>query len=401
MKSNTLLNPKDVTPSAQRWPWWPLLPLYPYGRRRTFFKEVISSQIWSFEQLQGLYYVAVPVRLTVVKVRDGLMLFNPLPPTQELLSELSILEKEYGPVLSIILPTASGLEHKISLPALSRAFPKAALWVCPGQWSFPMSLPLELLGIPRRRTKVLINDGFPHPESCIWFSLGPLDIGLGRFQEISCFHKATKSLLVTDALVAIEAQPPALFDLDPTPLLFHSRDKGDQILKDSLEARRKGWLRLVLFASFLKPAKLSIPPLINILKNSFKPGVRNIRAHFGLFPFVWADDWENSTKEIVGTKEPLISIAPVIQRLVFPRAKSSFIEWLDKIISLKGVRWLIPAHYSAPVKFTNRQVNNLKVRLDKSIWPREDGNWVFLGELDKSLLDRGIVPSEPMSHFKD
>ncbi len=57
-----------VNPADQRWPWWPLLPLYPYGRRRTLFSELIPGQLWSLEQLQGVYYVAVPVRLTVAKV---------------------------------------------------------------------------------------------------------------------------------------------------------------------------------------------------------------------------------------------------------------------------------------------------------------------------------------------
>ena len=79
---------KNDNASDQRWPWWPLLPLYPYGRRRTIFRELIPDQIWGFEQLQGLYYVAVPVRLTVVKVEGGLMLINPLPPTTELLRYL-------------------------------------------------------------------------------------------------------------------------------------------------------------------------------------------------------------------------------------------------------------------------------------------------------------------------
>ena len=176
---------KEDLPSDQSWPWWPLLPLYPYGRRRTLYKELIPNLIWSFEQLQGLYCVAVPVRLTVVKVPGGLMLVNPLPPTKELLTDLYILEEKFGPVKTIVLPTASGLEHKISLPSLSRKFPKADLWVCPGQWSFPFNVSLDFVGIPTARTKVLLEEGVPHEESCNWLSLGPLDIGLGRFQEIA------------------------------------------------------------------------------------------------------------------------------------------------------------------------------------------------------------------------
>ena len=56
----------DRTSQAERWPWWPLLPLYPYGRRRTLVRELIPGQVWSFEQLLGVYYVAVPIRMTVL-----------------------------------------------------------------------------------------------------------------------------------------------------------------------------------------------------------------------------------------------------------------------------------------------------------------------------------------------
>ena len=118
--------------TKQRWSWWPLLPLYPYGRKRTIFRELIPNQIWSFEQLQGIYYVAVPVRLLVVRVKNELMIINPLPPTNELLRDIDVLEEKIGPVKTIVLPTASGLEHKIGLPALARAFSKALRVVEPG-----------------------------------------------------------------------------------------------------------------------------------------------------------------------------------------------------------------------------------------------------------------------------
>ena len=387
--------------SGQKGPWWPLLPLYPYGRKHTLFRELIPNQVWSFEQLQGLYYVAVPIRLTVVKVDGGLMLVNPLPPTGELLRDLYLLQEEHGPVLTIVLPTASGLEHKISLPALSRAFPKANLWICPGQWSFPLNLALDLVGIPKNRTMILLDDGYPHQESCKWFSLGPLDIGLGRFQEFACFHIPSKALLVTDALVSIDPEPPELFNFDPSPLLFHARERGDQPLEDTPEKRRKGWLRLVLFASFLRPEKLSIPPLIEILRNAFKPGLRNRRAHFGLFPFSWKDGWEDSAKELIGNKQPRIQIAPVLQSLVFPRAKEAYVNWLDQLYKIKQIRWLISAHYSAPISFNSRQIKNLSNSIKKRPWNISEGDWKFLNAVDKGLLERGIVPTDPLAHFKD
>ncbi len=137
-----------ATADQQRWPWWPLLPLYPYGRRRTLVRELIAERLWSFEQLQGVWYVAVPIRMTVLRVREGLLLYAPVAPTAEVQAWLRQLEERHGPVCTIVLPTASGLEHKLPVPAMARAFPAAQVWVTPKQWSFPLSLPPAWLGFP-------------------------------------------------------------------------------------------------------------------------------------------------------------------------------------------------------------------------------------------------------------
>ncbi len=384
-----------VNPADQRWGFWPLLPLYPYGRRHTVFSELIPGQVWSLEQLQGVYYVAVPVRLTVAKVPGGLMLVNPLPPTGEVRQAIAGLEQQHGPVRTIVLPTASGLEHKLPLGPLARAFPDAEIWVCPGQWSFPVQLPLAWLGVPARRTKVLFDDGVPHGDVCEWLSLGPLDLGVGRFQEISCFHRPSGSLLVTDALVGISAEPPSLFDLDPTPLLFHARERGDQPLHDTPEARRRGWARLVLFASYLRPEPLEVPTLKEVFRHAFRPGLRSAKAHFGLYPFQWTSGWEAAAAELMGEAEPKIQVAPVLERLVLPRAKESLLDWLEQLGQWSDLRWLVSAHYSAPISFTANTLRSLVQDLTERPWAPSTSNWEFLGSIDQRLLDLGVVPEQP------
>ena len=386
-----------VNPADQRWGFWPLLPLYPYGRRATHAEELIPGEVWSFEQLQGVYYVAVPIRLTVVKVPGGLMLVNPLPPTRELLKKLEALEAVHGPVRTIVMPTASGLEHKLPLAPLARAFPKADLWVCPGQWSFPVQLPLAWLGVPERRTRVLLDDGVPHPEICDWLSLGPLDLGVGRFQEISCCHRPSGALLVTDALVGISAEPPAVFDADPTPLLFHARERGDEPFLDSVEARRRGWARLVLFASYLRPEPLDVPSLLQVFRQAFRPGLRSPRTHYGLYPFAWQDGWHQAAAALMGDPNPRLQVAPVLERLVLPRARQALLRWLDELASLKAMRWLVPAHYSAPLAFTPEVVAAFKEELVQRPWAPDQGNWDFLAEIDKTLVRYRLVPRDPFT----
>ncbi len=378
----------------KKWYWWPLFPLYPYGNKKTILRELIPDQIWSLEQIQGLYYVAVPIRMTVIKVEDGLMLINPLPPTKELVNELEKLIAIHGIVKTIVLPSASGLEHKIGLPALTRIFKDAEIWLCPGQWSFPINLPLDFLGIPSKRTKILFEEGTPYRDSFKWTSLGPLNLGLGNYHEVCCFHYLTRTLLVTDSIVGIDSNPPEIFDFDPTPLLFHSRERGDEPLIDSIEQRKKGWARLVLFSSFLKPGKLNIPSLKEIFKYSFKKDLRNWRSHFGIYPFVWDQDWESSLVEIMDENISKIQIAPVLQNLIFPRSKQVLIGWLEKIKTHKDMEYLISAHYSAPVKFTEQDCQNLIDEINSEKWNKLHDDNKFLINFYKKLLKLGIIPKE-------
>jgi hypothetical protein len=378
----------------QRWPWWPLLPLYPYGRRRTLVRELIPDQLWSFEQLQGVFYVAVPIRMTVARVPGGLMLYAPVPPTGEVLQALRDLEQRHGPVRSIVLPTASGLEHKLPVPAMARAFPDAEVWVTPGQWSFPVQLPLRWLGFPARRTRVLGEDGTPHSDVLQWISLGPIDLGLGRFQELACLHRPSGALLLTDALVAINAEPPEVFELDPTPLLFHARDRGDQPLEDSPQLRLRGWQRLALFASYLRPAALEVPRLGTLLQQAFQPGCRNARSYFGIYPFHWSSSSAEAFTELQPQPGSL-RVAPVLERLVFPRTQGLIVAWLRQLARLDELRWVVPAHYDAPVPCSAERLQALADELEQRQWAPSEGNWAYLAGIDQLLLRLGVVPEQP------
>ncbi len=381
---------------SQSWPWWPLLPLYPYGRRRTLVRTLIPGQVWSFEQLQGIFYVAVPIRMTVLRLREGLLLYAPLPPTEELLGELRTLERLHGAVRTIVLPTSSGLEHKLPVPAMARAFPEAEVWVSPQQWSFPLQLPLPWLGFPRSRTRVLFADGVPHGDQLSWHPLGPLDLGTGTFMEVACLHQLSGALLVTDALVAIPPAPPQLFEADPTPLLFHGRDRGDQPLIDTPEQRRRGWWRMVLFASYLRPGSVQVPGLREVLSQAWQPGLRQSRYYFGLYPFRWSQGWEAEFKALLGSRgEARLQVAPVLERLVFPRRPDALLSWLESLAELEPLRWLVPAHYDAPVACSKADLLSLAAGIRQRVWASSDGSWAYLASIDETLLSWGVVPREP------
>ena len=121
------------------------------------------------------------------------------------------------------------------------------------------------------------------------------------------------------------------------------------------------------------------------------------KAHFGIYPFSWQEGWEESAKELIGSQKSYIQIAPVLERLVFPRAREAYLNWLDQIKTLKGLRWLIPAHYAAPIKFKSREIKLLIDSVSNRPWKNEKGNWKFLNSLDKSLVRTKVVPIDPLA----
>jgi hypothetical protein len=359
-------------------------------------RTLIPDLVWSFEQLQGIFYVAVPIRMTVLRLREGLLLHAPVAPTEEVLEQLRALEERHGPVRTIVLPTSSGLEHKLPVPAMGRAFPNARIWLSPRQWSFPLSLPLAWLGFPPERTRILFEDGLPHPEELSWHPLGPLELGVGTFMEVACLHRASGALLVTDALVAISPEPPELFDADPTPLLFHARDRGDEPLLDTPERRRRGWWRMVLFASYLRPASVQVPPLPEVLGQAFRPGLRQARAYFGLYPFRWSPDWEEEFRALLGPGDQArLQVAPVLERLVFPRSRQSLLQWLKALGDGTELRWLVPSHHHAPVATSPDDLRALAVDIEGRPWAPSERSWAYLAGIDDALLRWGVVPSSP------
>ena len=318
------------------WPWWPLLPLYPYGQRKTLCRELIPGQIWDLEQLQGVFYVAVPIRMFVVKIEGGLLLYGAVATTSACVELIRELELQHGAVCTIVHPTSSGLEHKVGVPPLARSFPGAQVWVTPGQWSFPIALPLPWLGFPSQRVKQLFVDGTPHPEQLDWFGLGPVPLGPGPFFEACCLHQASGSLLITDGLIAVSDLRPALLDNNPKPLLFHARENGEEPLLDTPEKRLKGWRRLVLFACYLRPAAVS--------------------QVFRLFPFRWHESWQQDFEQL--SNGGALQVAPILEELVFPRHRSLMADWLLRCSELP-IKWVLPAHFNAPVAVNSTTFTNL------------------------------------------
>ncbi|QIR35370.1 DUF4336 domain-containing protein [Tolypothrix sp. PCC 7910] len=395
--SAELIHPKDFS-----WFFWFTLPLYPYGERRTIRKEVIKDTIWTFDQMQGIFYVVVPIRMTIVKLEaGGLLVYAPVAPTPECIRLVNELVAEHGDVKYIILPTISGLEHKVFVGPFARFFPQAQVCVAPSQWSFPLNLPLSWLGLPRKRTQILPADSknTPFADEFDYAILGPIELGPGRFAEVAFFHKRSQSLLVTDAVISVPEEPPAIVQLDSYPLLFHAKDNTGDIVADNQANRRKGWQRISLFALYFRPSVLNIPGFGEVLRDANKAPERSKKAYFGLYPFKWQADWQRSFDALRG--DGRLFVAPILQTLILNRAPQETIDWADKVASW-NFEWIIPCHFDAPIKAQPHQFRQAFSFLEKqpisaglmnnNSYPLLPDDFKTLQEIDESLNKFGIVP---------
>ena len=371
---NPVAKPSNPNPSVNQnaevkdwsWPFWYLVPIYPYNQKRTIRIEVVKDWIWTFEQVQGIFYVVVPIRMTVIRLeKGGLFVYAPVAPTPECIRLMQELVAQYGEVKYIILPTISGLEHKVSVGPFARYFPIAQIFVAPNQWSFPVNLPLSWLGFPKERTQILPFDSSktPFADEFDYAILGPIDLRLGLFGEVAFFHRRSQTLLVTDLVISLPEKPPDVLELDPYPLLFHAKDKASDPIQDTESDRIKGWQRICLFALYFQASSLEVPNWLAVWQDSRGAADHSLKAYFGLFPFKWKKDWRQTFDTLRG--EGRLLVAPILQQLILNRQPQETVNWANKIAAWDFSR-LISCHFDAPVAVKPEEFRQAFSFLEKS-----------------------------------
>lgn len=384
------------------WRFWFLVPLYPYNQRKTIRKEIVKDTIWTFDQVQGIVYVVVPIRMTVVKLAaGGLLVYAPVAPTAECIRLMNELVVEHGDVRYIILPTISGLEHKVFVGPFARCFPQAQVFVAPAQWSFPVNLPLSWLGFPRDRTQVLPEHSCnaPFADEFDYETLGPIYLGPGRFSEVAFFHRRSRTLLVTDSVISVPETAPDIVQIDPYPLLFHAKDNASEQVEDTEVNRRKGWHRVALFALFFRPTTLDVVETWESIRAAFKAPDRSKKAYFGWFPFKWKEGWEQSFAALRG--EGRLFVAPILQTLILNRAPQETLDWADTVSAWEFQR-IIPCHFDAPIEATPREFRQAFSFLEKfsgnetvvnQKHPLPEADFELLQQINEGLSRTRIVPA--------
>ncbi|NJL45509.1 MAG: DUF4336 domain-containing protein [Leptolyngbyaceae cyanobacterium SM2_3_12] len=386
------------------WPFWPVVPLYPYGQRPTLRTEVVKDSVWTFDQFQGIFYVVVPIRMTVVKLAPaGLLVYSPVAPTPECIALMRELEQHHGPVKYIIMATVTGIEHKVFVGPFARRFPQAQVYVTPNQWSYPLNLPLPWLGLPRDRTQVLPKNSSqaPFADQVDYTVLAPIHLGLGPFGETACFHRASRTLMVTDAVVSVPAAPPAILQLNPYPLLFHARDRATDPIVDTPANRRKGWQRIALFAFYFRPRTLEVATLREMRQEARQAPDQSRQNYFGWYPFRWQPGWVDSFAAL--HNQGRLSVAPILKTLIFNRDPNQVLQWANQVATWQFER-IIPAHLEAPVMARPEQFL-AAFRFLQGALPADSGlepgpeieDLQLLQEIEATLLKRGLtVPRQPL-----
>ncbi|MEM8640476.1 MAG: DUF4336 domain-containing protein [Cyanobacteria bacterium P01_G01_bin.54] len=396
------LTPEQLTntpPNADwSWPYWPLVPIYPYGQRRTRRVTIIPDQIWCFEQVQGIFYVVVPIRMTVVKLgAGGLLVYGPIALTRECRRLLDEIIAQHGSIQHIIVPTISGIEHKAPAIPFARQFPEAQVWVPPGHWSFPINLPWSWLGLPPHRTQVLPLQSrkTPFGSEFDYAVLGPLDLGLGKFGEVVFYHLRSQSLLVTDTVLSVPETPPEVVQLDPYPLLFHAKDEPTDTIRDVPEHRIKGWQRICLFALYFRPSTLETIELPVAWRAARAAPDRSRHAYWGLYPFKWQPDWRDSFTAL--HQQGQLSVAPILQTLILNRDPAAVQQWCDRVAQWPFAQ-IIPAHFSAPIAADGPVWRQAFVFLHKTVSchdTRREQDTQVLRAIDTGLVKWKITPPAP------
>jgi len=166
--------------------------------------------------------------------------------------------------------------------------------------------------------------------------LRPPQLGRSRdiiFSEAALFHRASRTLMVTDAVVYVPRDPPAVIprwallalgarDGFLATYLTGGRTKEQVDAEarrgpqgpDTPEARRLGWARMSLLVLYFRPHDLLTPG-----------------------------------RSFAAVSERLI-VGPVVRELVYSKIPRAVARWVDDITSEWNFERVVPCHFAGPVK---------------------------------------------------
>ncbi len=336
--ANALELPNERQQYALKFPTL-FAPLYGEAYRKTIKRSLsttngTATNIWALEQNLELGPLQTPLRCTVVKLKDGkLWVHAPLAPTQEFFDLVEFCGSgDPSAVAHVVVPTYA-LEHKVFVKDAIQRWPNAKLWTSPQQFSFPFTVSEEFV-FGKAIDGVLDNDSAsnaPWRDEIDYSTLqgGTFNIG-GKpttLCETAFFHKASKSLIVTDSVAQIPTEVPPLNDPEQL-LLISKRSTSDAMPEDTPQARLDGWEKTALLVSYFFPEHEEPDP-----------------ETFGVV--TWTEGWHENFKILAG--RPICP--PVVRTLIYSQNPARVQNWVDRVAQW-DFEQIVPAHFEAPIQAT-------------------------------------------------
>ncbi len=180
--------------------------------------------------------------------------------------------------------------------------------------------------------------------------LGPLLFrSVGGFSETAFFHKPTRTLLVTNTVVSVPAEPPPIIQEDPRAMLYHARDSIKDVVQDTPENRRKGWRRMVQFGLVFFPSQIDVVPFNRALKEAFQinSSMRTLgkgAVPFSLYPWTWhSGDADLKNFEAI-SQSGKIFCPHIVTKLILDREPERVLEWVDAVVRRFNFVRILPGH---------------------------------------------------------
>lgn len=335
--------PVATNPAAGQFYFPALTP--PFANRATY-RYSLGRDAWAFEQLLTFANVTATIRCNVIKLKEtgGLWVHSPQWPTGEF---CSLLDDLGAPVEHVILP-CNAFEHKAPMQAFLQKYPKAKVWISPGQFGPLGSCGMSLSEKCNMGYHVdgILGPGNPLPPWANEFDIATLYIEIpknaGPVSEVSFCHRPTKTLVATDAVVYVPSgRAPGIY----------STYFDDETVQDP-----SFWPRTVLQAVFL-PLRTDSDdnyPGYDALKN------RLVRA-------------------------------PILRALVDARAPDAVRNWIQEQTTNWEFDRIITSHFASPIQATPANVRSAfdylfaedVDKLDASLPPVACNDWELLDSINQ------------------
>lgn len=165
----------------------------PTGYEPLYTLKPVAPDLWLVDgDVISFYGLPFPTRMTVVRLSDGsLWLHSPIQAEEGLLREIAVL----GPVRHLVAPNWI---HYAFFPAWQKLFPEAVGWAAPG-----VRARARAYGVPARFDQDLGLRSPPDWEKELDQRHIP---GSNLHQEVVFFHRASRTLILTDLIENFERE---------------------------------------------------------------------------------------------------------------------------------------------------------------------------------------------------